>query len=158
MSTNLEYRERERQWERENRRQASEAQREKERRRARARDMESFFVGRTIWICSRGEKMRNASGHPDKSERHWKKSEQEHVRHFLHKSVTREFLDVSLCCRAKQRQINVQKSVLHEQSFFCFCLLDLLLFFTVLFAFAASHYTILYLVWANYKYYWELRF
>ena len=132
MSTNLEYRERERQWKRENRRQASEAQREKERRRARARDMESFFVGRTIWICSRGEKMRNASGHPDKSERYWKKSGQELVRHALHKSVTREFLDVSLCCRAKQRQINVQKSVLHVQSFFLFLLIRPIIVFSPL--------------------------
>ena len=32
-------------------------------------------------------------------------SEQEHVRHFLHKRVTRTLLDVSRCSRAKQRQI-----------------------------------------------------
>ena len=32
-----------------------------------------------------------------------KKSEQEHVRQFLHKRVTRKFLEVSLCSRAKQR-------------------------------------------------------
>ena len=30
-------------------------------------------------------------------------SEQEHVRQFLHKRVTRKFLEVSLCSRAKQR-------------------------------------------------------
>ena len=67
MFTNLEYRERERQRKRENRRRASEARREKkERRRARARDKEPFFVGRTTWICSGGEKMRNASGHQRK--------------------------------------------------------------------------------------------
>ena len=58
---------------RENRQQASEAQREKERRRARARDKEPFFVGRTTLICSGGEKMRNASSHPGKNERQWKK-------------------------------------------------------------------------------------
>ena len=33
-----------------------------------------------------------------------KKSEQEHVRQFLHKRVTKRFLEVSLCSRAKQRQ------------------------------------------------------
>ena len=66
MSTNLEYRERERQRKRENRRQASEAQREKEQRRARARDKEPFFIGRKTWICSGGQKMRNASGHQGK--------------------------------------------------------------------------------------------
>ena len=32
------------------------------------------------------------------------------------KRVTRKFLDVSRCSRAKQRQRNVQKSVLNEQS------------------------------------------
>ena len=46
------------------------------------------------------------------------------------KRVTRKFLEVSRCRRAKQRQRNVQKSALHEQSylfllikpidFFCF--------------------------------------
>ena len=36
------------------------------------------------------------------------------------KRVTRKFLDVLRCSRAKQRQRNVQKSVLHVQScFFC---------------------------------------
>ena len=35
------------------------------------------------------------------------------------KRVTRKFLEVSCCSRAKQRQRNVQKSVLHvESSFF----------------------------------------
>ena len=36
-----------------------------------------------------------------------KKCEQEHARHLKH--VTRKFLDVSRCSRAKQRQRNVQK-------------------------------------------------
>ena len=37
------------------------------------------------------------------------------------KRVTRNFLEVSRCRRAKQRQRNVQKSALHVQSsFFCF--------------------------------------
>ena len=70
MSTNLEYRERERQRKRENRRQASEAQREKEQRRAKARDKEPFFIGRTTSIFDGGEKMRNASDHKGKHDRH----------------------------------------------------------------------------------------
>ena len=43
------------------------------------------------------------------------------------KRVTRKFLDVLLCSRAKQRQRNVAESVLHLQS----CFFDLS-FFTVL--------------------------
>ena len=51
-----------------------------------------------------------------------KKSLQEHIKH-----VTRKFLEVSRCNRAKQRQRNVQKSVLYVQS--CsFCWLHLLIF------------------------------
>ena len=42
-------------------------------------------------FCSGGEKMRNASGHWDENERQWKKkSEKEHVRHFLHKTNNQE--------------------------------------------------------------------
>ena len=47
------------------------------------------------------------------------------------KCVTKKFLEVSRCSRAKQRQRNVQKSVLHVQSYFLWYI-DLLLFFTVL--------------------------
>ena len=36
----------------------------------------------------------------------------------LIKRVSRKFLEVSRCRRAKQRQRNVQKSVLHVQNFF----------------------------------------
>ena len=57
------------------------------------------------------------------NERQWKKSERK-------KRVTKKFLEVSRCSRAKQRQRNVQKSVLHVQScFFCFrrCLRSLAL-------------------------------
>ena len=39
-----------------------------------------------------------------------KKSQQEHI-----KRVTRKFLEVSHCSRAKQRQRNVQKRMLHVQ-------------------------------------------
>ena len=73
MFTNLENRERERQRKRENRQQASQGQREKEKWRAKARDKEPFFVGRTTWICSGDEKMRNASGYQRKHDRQWKK-------------------------------------------------------------------------------------
>ena len=45
------------------------------------------------------------------NERQWKKSERE-------KRVTKKFLEVSRCSRAKQRQRNVQKSVLHVLSCF----------------------------------------
>ena len=41
-------------------------------------------------FCSGGEKMRNASGQLGENERRWKKSEQEHVRHFLHKTCNQE--------------------------------------------------------------------
>ena len=78
MSTNLEYKERERQRKRERRRQASEAQREKGRQRYKARH-KSFFVG------SGGDKMRAANNQiQGENERRVKKSEREHVRHFLH--------------------------------------------------------------------------
>ena len=61
------------------------------------------------------------------------------------KRVTRKFLEVSSCSRAK-RQRNVQKC----QTYCCF--------FIVLFSVAAQHYTITYFVGGNYKYYRELRF
>ena len=60
--------------------------------------------------------MRNASGHQGENERQLKKqktkSDQERIR------ATRKFLEVSRCSRAKQRQRNVQKSVLHVQGCF----------------------------------------
>ena len=43
--------------------------------------------------------------------------------------VTREFLEVSRCCRAKQRQRNVQKSVLQVQNCFLIYNLPTILFF-----------------------------
>ena len=59
-------------------------------------------------FCSGGDKMRNASGHQckEKMSGSEKKSEREHVRHFLNK---KKFLEVSRCSRARQRQRNVQK-------------------------------------------------
>ena len=64
--------------------------------------------------------MRNASGHQGENERSGKKSEQEHVQQFLHKRVTRRFLEVSLCGRAKQQQCKemYKKSVLDVQTCF----------------------------------------
>ena len=48
---------------------------------------ETNFIWRKTWkFYSGGEKMRNASGHQGENERQWKKSEQEHVRQFLHKT------------------------------------------------------------------------
>ena len=62
--------------------------------------------------------MRNASGYLGDNERQWEKqSEQEH-KHFLHKRVNRKLKEVSRFSRAKQRQGNVQESVLQVQSCF----------------------------------------
>ena len=62
--------------------QASEAQREKDLGRDRKNKGE-IFVGGTTWtFCSVGE---NASSHQGENEQQWKKIEQEHVWHFLHK-------------------------------------------------------------------------
>ena len=99
MSTNLEYSERKRPRKRESRRQAREAQREKERQRARTRDKktkETSFVERTtLKFCSGGEKMRNAGGHQgEMSGSEKKKGEQEHLRRFPIKRVTRKILEV----------------------------------------------------------------
>ena len=41
-------------------------------------------------FCSSCEKMRNAFGQMGENERQWKKSEQEHVRHFLPKTCNQE--------------------------------------------------------------------
>ena len=61
--------------------------------------------------------MRNASGYQGENERQWKKqSEQEHKHSFLHKRLNRKLKEVSRFSCAKQRQGNVQKSVLQVQS------------------------------------------
>ena len=59
--------------------------------------------------------MRNPRDHQGENER-VRKSEQDDISSI--KAVTRKFLEVSRCSRAKQRQRNVQKSVLHVQSCF----------------------------------------
>ena len=62
--------------------------------------------------------MGNASGQRGEMSGSEKKSQQEFVRHFLHKPFTRKFLEVSRCSRAKQRQ----------KQLCCTCRVDLLLF------------------------------
>ena len=89
MPTNLKYRERERQRKRENGRQASEGRREKERQKARARGKkrrhflleekhENFVAVARKWKMLAATKV--------KIRGRGKKSEQKHVRHFLHKT------------------------------------------------------------------------
>ena len=70
------------------RRQASEAQREKELERDRKNKEDIFCWRNNMPFCSAGEKMRNASG--VKMSDNENKSEQEHVRHFLHKTCNQE--------------------------------------------------------------------
>ena len=108
MSTNLEYRARERQRKRESRWQASEIQREKGRQRSRARDKKQrrhFFVGRTTWkFCSGGDKMRNASGHQCKVKMSGSEKKVNENTYDISsiKRVTKKFLEVSRCSRAKK--------------------------------------------------------
>ena len=71
-------------------RQASEAQQEKELERDRKNKGYIFCWKNNIKFCSGGEKMRNANGRLGENERQWKTSEQEHVRHFLHKTCNQE--------------------------------------------------------------------
>ena len=69
-------------------------------------------------FCSGGNKMRNASGHQGENERQRKKVNKNTYDISFIKRVTRKFLEVLVFSRAKQRQRNVQKSVLQEQSCF----------------------------------------
>ena len=65
------------------------------------------------------EKMKNGSGHQGENERERKKNLNSNTYNISFiKRVTRKFLEVSPCSRAKQRRRNVQNSVLHEQSCF----------------------------------------
>ena len=106
---------------RQSKRQASEAQWEKKQQRSRARDKkkETFFVGITTWkFCSGGNERRNASSHQCKvkmsgSEKKLNKNTYDLS---LKKHETKKFLEVSHCSRAKQRQRNVQKNLLHRQN------------------------------------------
>ena len=124
MSTNLEYRARETQRKRESGRQASEAQREKGRHRFGAREKKQrrhFFVGRTTRkFCNGGDKMRNASGHQCgmKMSGRGKIVNEKTYDNSSIKRVTKKFLEVLRCSRAKQRQRNYKKSVLCVQRCF----------------------------------------
>ena len=69
-------------------------------------------------FCSGREKVRNASGHQGENERQRKKVNKSTYDISFIKRVTRKFLEVLVFSRAKQRQRNVQKSVLHVQSCF----------------------------------------
>ena len=69
-------------------------------------------------FCSGREKVRNASGHQGENERQRKKVNKNTYDISFIKRVTRKFLEVLVFSRAKQRQRNVQKSVLHVQSCF----------------------------------------
>ena len=64
--------------------------------------------------------MRNANGHQCKVKMSGseKKVNENTYEISSIKLVTRKFLEVSACSRAKQRQRNVQESVLHVQSCF----------------------------------------
>ena len=64
--------------------------------------------------------MRNASGHQGENERQRKKKVNNRTTYDISsiKRVTRKFLEVSRCRRAKQRQRNVQKKCLARAKFF----------------------------------------
>ena len=65
--------------------------------------------------------MRNASGHQCKVKMSGSEKKVKGNTYDIScvKRVTKKFLEVSRCSLAKQRQRNVQKSVLHVQSCFC---------------------------------------
>ena len=64
--------------------------------------------------------MRNASGHQCKVKMSGSEKKVNENTYDISsiKRVTKKFLEVSRCSRTKQRQRNVQKSVLHVQSYF----------------------------------------
>ena len=75
--------------------------------------LENFF--------SDGEKMRNASGLQGENEWQRKKVNRNTYNKSSVKCVTRTFLEVSRCSRAKQRQGNVQKKCAAHAKFLFFC-------------------------------------
>ena len=90
LSTKLEHREREKQRKRESKATGQRSSTRKEIKRDRKNKGDIFCGRNNMKFCSGGEKMRNASGQLGENERRWKKSEQEHVRHFLHKTCNQE--------------------------------------------------------------------
>ena len=85
--------------------------------------------------AANGEKMRNASGRQDENERQGKKVNRTTYNISSIKRVTRKFLEVSRCSRAKHRQRNVQKKGAARAKL-VFCQLDLPIFLAVLVAVA----------------------
>ena len=67
-------------------------------------------------FCSGGDNIRNARGHQFKEK--MSGSEKKVNENAYDISSIKKFLEFSCCSRAKQRQRNVQKSVLHVQSCF----------------------------------------
>ena len=120
MSTNLEYRERERQRKREN---SGTGQRRSTRKGAsvRAREREkklgdTFCWGNNMKFCSDGML---AATRVTENERQWKKKANKNTSDISSiKRVTRKFLEVSRCSRAKERQRIYKKSLLLVQSCF----------------------------------------
>ena len=95
------------------------------RERARDRDKktkETNFVWRITWQFYSGcEKTRNASGHQGKKERQQKKKANRMTYNICSiKRVTRKFLEVSRCRRAKQRQRNLQRRCAARAKLFFF--------------------------------------
>ena len=142
MSTNLEYGERERQRKREIR---ATGQRSSTRKGARARDKKTkgdFFCWRNNKKFCSG---RMLAATRVKMSYKGKKTEQEHVRHFLIKRVTRKFHVLVVQNNARE---------MYNEKVCCTCKVTFLLirpivflfFFTVLVPFATQHYTILYFV------------
>ena len=87
----------------------------RERPRKRARDKKQrrhFFVERITWkFCSGGNKMRNASRHQCKEKMSGSEKKVNKKTYDISsiKRLTKKFLEVSRCSRAKQRQRNIGK-------------------------------------------------
>ena len=121
--------------------------------RARIKITEANFFGRKTWkFDSGGEKMRNASGHQGENELQWK----EVNRNTYISSVKRvtgrfvEFLSLLSC----KTTANVERSVLHVQSwYFCGWLDKLLLLVVLIVSWTWHDLTYIYIFfWVNYKY------
>ena len=72
-------------------------------------------------FCNSGEKIRNASGHECKVKMSGSEKTVNDNTHDIPsiKRVTKKFLEVSRCSRAKQRQRNVQKFAARAKFLFC---------------------------------------
>ena len=88
--------------------------------------------------------MRNASGHQSKNERQQKKSEQDHIQHFRHKTCNWEVFGsfTLLSCKTAAKKCT-KKCATSEKFFFLlirpiFCFCFVLLFFLVFIAVAVA--------------------